>query len=350
MANELTEQTASALLKAITTLNGTVEQLADRVAAAPEPPPPAPVQAPAASDPSLPPPMGVHHGAPPPAPGGNGAAAPGSPAALGFTEPVYFVRIKPYNPRRGCVRKRQFFNELGRAINGGTGEPGDVPEWVQVAPDVAAKLTVYHQNDNDPMSPLVLDFATQAEMLQINQVEEMYRARQLGVAAAGPLPPGQFAQQTQAAVRAPSGHNMAGMPQQVPMRQPPAAIPNAAQFAHSMQQAMMPQVPFQAPAAPQAYPAQAMPQAAPPVAPGVGLQPGEGGVPPLPPVQGAPQAAPPPAVQAGRAAALRGVPNTPPPAEDLARTAQGRKARSEAEAALDEAGKYGAPATRIAPK
>lgn len=104
----------------------------------------------------------------------------------GFTADEYFVRIKPYDPKRKHLRKRQYFAELGRAINGGTGAPGDIPEWVRVNRPQAMALAQYLQDDNDPMSPAVLDVVTPEERTAIDAAEEQHRMAMLGMAGFTP--------------------------------------------------------------------------------------------------------------------------------------------------------------------
>lgn len=104
-----------------------------------------------------------------------------APTQSGEEPEFYWVRIKPYDEQRGQLRRRQYFNELGRAIDGGTGKPNDIPEWVKVNPDQALAMSRYRQNDDDPMSPPVCDIATDEERRAIDQSESQLRAATLGL-------------------------------------------------------------------------------------------------------------------------------------------------------------------------
>lgn len=108
-------------------------------------------------------------------------------APAGFDAETYYVRIKPINRQRGHGRRTQFFNELGRRITGGTGQPGDVPEWVgPVSRSVAISLADYRQIPNDPYSEPVLDIVTAEEKESIDAAEQQYRAAQLGLTGVSP--------------------------------------------------------------------------------------------------------------------------------------------------------------------
>jgi hypothetical protein len=109
----------------------------------------------------------------------------GGPTAE-YPDGIYYVRIKPYDPRRGQKRKRQYFHELRRAVNGGTGRPGNIPEWVPVTTEQASALSQYLQDPNDPMSPMVLDIVTPEERELIDRAEGQIRANALGLAGMAP--------------------------------------------------------------------------------------------------------------------------------------------------------------------
>ena len=109
-----------------------------------------------------------------------------------WNEDLYYVRIKPHNPKRGHVRRRTLVPELGRPINGGTGKVGDIPEWIPVPRDKAIALTKYHQDDNDLDSPLVFDICTKRERELIDHREAQQRMAGLGMAG---MPPAEVLRQ-----------------------------------------------------------------------------------------------------------------------------------------------------------
>lgn len=194
-----------------------------------------------------------------------------TPAQAGYVEPHYYVRIKPFNKQRGHVRTRQFVRELGRPINGGTGQPGSIPEWVRVSPDIAMSMSIYKQNEEDPMSPPVFDIVTEHERQRIDQAEAQLRAASMGLAGFTPQAIMQTAQQAgQLTAQVAQG----AMPPQMPAQRPVPSMMNGAEAYMQQPQQMAP--------------------------PSMGVPP--------PPV--APAA---PAVQGGRAAALEGLPAVPPP-------------------------------------
>jgi hypothetical protein len=100
---------------------------------------------------------------------------------------TYYVRLKPYNKRRGHLRLRMLVREIGRPINGGTGEVGQVPEWIRLPRDKAAGCKKYHQDDQNPDSPLCFDIATEAQMVEINRQEDQQRMASLGMAGLSPV-------------------------------------------------------------------------------------------------------------------------------------------------------------------
>lgn len=104
----------------------------------------------------------------------------------GFNDEEYYARIKPHNPKIGHVRMYQYFDELGRRLKGGTGLPGDIPEWILIPRDLAQKLAMYRQREDDPRSPPVLDIVTRDEYYYINEAEELHRKAQLGLAGVAP--------------------------------------------------------------------------------------------------------------------------------------------------------------------
>jgi len=125
--------------------------------------------------------------APAAATGPAAASTPGRSTGQGdWSETYYYVRIKPYNPKRGFVRKRTLVPELGRPINGGTGEMGNVPEWMRVKREAAMALTKYHQKENDLESPRVFDIVTKEQMDEINAREDQQRMSNLGLAGMSP--------------------------------------------------------------------------------------------------------------------------------------------------------------------
>ena len=89
---------------------------------------------------------------------------------------VLYARIKPYDPKHGCYRQRQYTPELKKVCQGGTGEPGDVPIWYVIPLHLKDKLLRYMQKASDPRSERVFDVVTAVDRVQIDRAEEYYRA------------------------------------------------------------------------------------------------------------------------------------------------------------------------------
>jgi hypothetical protein len=211
----------------------------------------------------------------------------GGPAPM-YPEGTYYVRIKPYDKARKQVRRRQFFHELGRCLNGGTGQPGDIPEWIEVEAPVAAALSKYMQFPNDPMSPMVLDIVTPEQRAEIDAAESQVRAQTLGLAG---MPPQQVlsAMHRPGMVAAHVGHAAhrfypnQGVPQPPAPQPPPPPSLMAGVAEHQQATAAL--------AAAQGQPAPVQPMAAPAAQPQRNIAP----------------------ARAGRAAALQGQPATAAP-------------------------------------
>jgi uncharacterized coiled-coil protein SlyX len=106
----------------------------------------------------------------------------------------YHVRIKPYDTRPECPsglrRRRMFAPELGQPLDGGSGQPGDIPPWVVVKGDVACQLLKYRQDPNDnpvyPPTPAVFDICTPEEREAIDNAESRMRLSALGMVGLTP--------------------------------------------------------------------------------------------------------------------------------------------------------------------
>ena len=93
-----------------------------------------------------------------------------------------WVRIKPYNPKKGFLRQREFIHELNCLFIGGTGRVGNIPVWYEVEEDVANRLRGYRQKQGSPFSPPVFDVVTLEQKMEIDAAEETWRRNQLGLA------------------------------------------------------------------------------------------------------------------------------------------------------------------------
>jgi len=150
-----------------------------------------------------------------------------APAAPQPTGQRWFIRIKPYNRQLGHLRLNQYFDEITRLLKGGTGLPGDIPEWVEVPEVVAYSMTKYRQRDGDLSSPQVLDIVTLEQKELIDQQEQHQRMATMGVAGMTPTQVlNSAAQVAQAPTRA-----MGGMqPAAPPPIQPPSMVAGAEAF------------------------------------------------------------------------------------------------------------------------
>jgi len=275
----------------------------------------------------------------------------------GFEADAYFIRIKPYNKQVGHVRRNQFFSEIGRLVRGGTGQVGDVPEWVgPVSREVAIAVSAYRQRAYDLDSPPVCDVVTAEEKEAIDAGESQYRVAALGLMGISP-------QQILAQMQRAGGQVNARTGAPPPRRQKPSTV----QGAQAYQQLQQAQAQVQAAPAPGLAQVQRI---APPALSGRAAALANLSAPPAPPVApvaAAPQPAPAAAAAAAPLPALPPVPDLsdlppPPPStaqvlsernvsEDLTREARGD---TSAEAAIAAAEKYvpslGASPSRMRPK
>lgn len=237
-----------------------------------------------------------------PAPAAAAPQAVPAPAPMPPSVPAgpqrWFIRIKPYNKKIGHVRRNQYFQEIGRVLHGGTGELGDIPEWVEVPEQVALSMTVYRQRENNINSPQTLDIVTEAEREYLDRVENSQRMSVLGLSGLSPTQALAQAKQAQAVTRQLSEP----VPAAPPARQAPALIQGAAEFTQAQQ-------------AQQAFQEQ---QAIPAAVPGMVASAIQAQAPaPIstvpPPPSNFAQVETLPANMAGRAAALQGVPAAPAP-------------------------------------
>lgn len=86
----------------------------------------------------------------------------------------YIVRLKPYDPQNGCVRKTYMVG--GAQFKGENG-------WYEVGGDTVEQLREVRQRENDVKSPLAFDIVPKDEFLRNLETE---RAKRLVVEAVGP--------------------------------------------------------------------------------------------------------------------------------------------------------------------
>lgn len=104
----------------------------------------------------------------------------------------YWIRLKPFNKDLGHLRRGQYIDAIGKVLKGGTGQPGDIPEWVMVNPDVARKVVPMLQDpDRAHVSPFLCDVVTEEERQSIDAQEEAYRMSAAGMSAPPAGPPRQ---------------------------------------------------------------------------------------------------------------------------------------------------------------
>lgn len=96
-----------------------------------------------------------------------------------MAEQVMLVRIKPYNPKKGHLRRVHIDNENNMRFREGAG-------WYEVPERIARKLRTELQNPYDPDSPEVFDVCTRAAALEIEQFEAI-RRQQAAATAEEPI-------------------------------------------------------------------------------------------------------------------------------------------------------------------
>lgn len=102
---------------------------------------------------------------------------------MNTSQPSYWARLKPYNPKYGQRLKRCFY--LGRLWAGGDGVH-EIPEWVRVNPAQAVELRKLRQDctcDYNPDIKRAFDVVTQEQKDIIDRREETYRRAALGFGA-----------------------------------------------------------------------------------------------------------------------------------------------------------------------
>ncbi len=96
-----------------------------------------------------------------------------------MAEQVMLVRIKPYNPKKGHLRRVHIDNENNMRFREGAG-------WYEVPERIARKLRTELQKPYDPDSPEVFDVCTRAAALEIEQFEAI-RRQQAAATAEEPI-------------------------------------------------------------------------------------------------------------------------------------------------------------------
>lgn len=81
-----------------------------------------------------------------------------------------YVRLKPYNPRRGYLLKKYTHVPSGKKFEESLG-------WCRVDPSLAAQLREIHQNPRDDETPFAFDVCTEAEAKQIDASERKAKQR-----------------------------------------------------------------------------------------------------------------------------------------------------------------------------
>jgi hypothetical protein len=145
-------------------------------------------------------------------------------------ETKMYIRLKPYNKRLGHLRKRTYLPELKCVVIGGTGAPGDIPQWHEVDEGVAAAIkSKYRQDDNNSQSPPLCDVVTAEERVEIDKAEEMWRRTRIGISGQPDIIQRQTEAQTRAQTRADTVRSMP-RPMEQPREEPPALVAGAEEF------------------------------------------------------------------------------------------------------------------------
>jgi hypothetical protein len=147
-----------------------------------------------------------------------------------------YVRIKPYNKALGHLRRRQYINELKQVAIGGTGAPGDIPQWYEVDEGQAEGVKRYRQDEGNPMSPQVFDVVSAAQRAEIDSAEEMWRRSQIGISGRPDIIARQTEAQTRAQTKAQTVHTMP-RPQEAPPQESPSIVEGAQAFKQEPSQA-----------------------------------------------------------------------------------------------------------------
>jgi hypothetical protein len=100
-------------------------------------------------------------------------------------ENVMFVRLRPFNPKLGCVVQRYHYRRQLYMTDQITGRP----TWYKVNKALAEDLDEHKQNEKDPNSPALFDIVTADEHVKILKEEESLRLVELGITTATQVKP-----------------------------------------------------------------------------------------------------------------------------------------------------------------
>ena len=84
--------------------------------------------------------------------------------------PSMLVRLKPYNPKRGCVMRKYTHGPSGKRFEENCG-------WYKVDAGLAAYLKTVRQISGDPESADAFDVCTEAEAKRIDEREKKSKDR-----------------------------------------------------------------------------------------------------------------------------------------------------------------------------
>jgi hypothetical protein len=92
-----------------------------------------------------------------------------------------YVRLKPYDPKNGCVKRRFHYKDMLYAISNDTGQP----IWYKMNdPKLIAELKEMRQIESSQMSPPLFDILDEATYQKVQEEETNLRLVELGLMSA----------------------------------------------------------------------------------------------------------------------------------------------------------------------
>jgi hypothetical protein len=91
--------------------------------------------------------------------------------------PHYWVRVAPYDPRRGYVIRKY-------GVGGTLYQGGERPTWYKVPVELAEQLRDIPQSPGDPRSPYVFEVYSEEDRHRVDAIEEERVLVQMGIMSA----------------------------------------------------------------------------------------------------------------------------------------------------------------------
>jgi len=95
-----------------------------------------------------------------------------------MTTKFYWARLKPYNPKLGCLIRTYVYKSV--MYRG-----GDKPDWYKVSPALATELRLIEQQPGVPRTEKAFDVISDEERARVDRVENDRRMAAMGLISEG---------------------------------------------------------------------------------------------------------------------------------------------------------------------